>query len=195
MSLEVRGEPEIFLDGEAVPYEAVSGTLTVDLPGYEKPRRVCALRVETEPEFRAGGIFEAPVHFEVGTGAMSLGNWEEQGLAGYSGGVRYLKRVTWEDQANGTRPLLDLGKVRGTAEVRVNGSVAGVRVLSPYVFDLTDLLTSGENELEVLVLGTLGPYLDTQSPTHYVFPGQRTTGLFGPVKLQRAVRGANRISD
>jgi hypothetical protein len=35
------------------------------------------------------------------------------------------------------------------------------------------------------VLGTLGPYLDTQSPTHYVFRGQRASGLFGPVKLRR----------
>jgi hypothetical protein len=188
MSLKVRGEPEIFADGEAVLYEAGSGTLTLDLPNHEKPRRVCALRVETEPEFRAGGIFEAPARFEVGSGAMSLGNWEEQGLAGYCGGVRYRKRVTWEDQANSNRALLDLGKVRGTAEVRVNGETAGVRVLSPYVFDLTDLLTSGENELEILVLGTLGPYLDTQSPTHYVFPGQRTTGLFGPVILRRQTR-------
>ncbi len=99
--------------------------------------------------------------------------------------MHYRKQVTWEVRTNSTSALLDLGRVRGTAEVRVNGSVAGVRVLSPYVFDLTDLLTSGENELEVLVLGTLGPYLDTQSPTHYVFPGQRTTGLFGPVKLRR----------
>ena len=191
MSLEVRGEPEIFLDGTAVPYEVVSGTLTVDLPNHEKPRRVCALRVETEPEFRAGGIFEAPVRFEVGTGAMSLGNWEEQGLAGYSGGVHYRKQVTWEGQTNGERVLLDLGKVRGTAEVRANGRLAGVRVLSPYVFDLTDLLTSGENELEILVLGTLGPYLDSESPTHYVFPGQRISGLFGPVKLRRGTGGVS----
>jgi hypothetical protein len=112
---------------------------------------------------------------------------EEQRWFTEGGGVCYRKQVMWEGQANGYRALLDLGKVRGTAEVSVNGRVAGVRVLSPYVFDVTDFLSSGENELEVLGLGTLGPYLDTQSPTHYVFHGQRTTGLFGPLKLGRSV--------
>jgi len=190
MSLEVLGKAEVFADGETVPYE-VSGddtgskTLTVDLPDHNKPRRVCALRVETEPESRAGGIFAAPVRFELGDGSIGLGDWEEQGLAGYSGGVRYRQRVEWKDRSDGGRVLLDLGKVRGTTEVRVNGRDVGVRVLSPYVFDLTDFLSPGENELEVLVLGTLGPYLDTESPTHYVFRGQRITGLFGPVKLRR----------
>ena len=37
--------------------------------------------------------------------------------------------------------------------------------------------------LEVLVLNTLGPHLDAVSPTPYVFPGQRASGLLGPVRL------------
>lgn len=34
------------------------------------------------------------------------------------------------------------------------------------------------------MLGTRAPYLDAVSPTHFVFPGQRVTGLFGPVLLR-----------
>ncbi|WP_406312254.1 hypothetical protein OHA77_27040 [Streptosporangium sp. NBC_01639] len=84
------------------------------------------------------------------------------------------------------RAELDLGRVRGTAEVTVNGRPAGVRVCWPYTFDLC--LDEGENTVEVLVLGTLAPYLDTVSPTHFVFPGQRVTGLFGPVVLRTGER-------
>jgi len=80
---------------------------------------------------------------------------------------------------------LDLGRVRGTAEVWVNGQPAGVRVWSPYQFLITDFLRAGENRVEVLVLNTLAPYLDVQSPTFYVFPGQTDSGLLGPVHLVR----------
>ena len=79
--------------------------------------------------------------------------------------------------------LLDLGEVRGTAEVFVDGESAGVRVCSPYTFDLTGRIGPGGATLEVLVLNTLGPHLDAVSPTPYVFAGQRRSGLFGPVRI------------
>jgi hypothetical protein len=75
-----------------------------------------------------------------------------------------------------------LGRVRGTAEVLVNGVPAGVRIWSPYIFDLTDHLSPGENDLEVRVFNTVGPYLDAVSPTRLVFEGQRVSGLMGLVK-------------
>ena len=81
------------------------------------------------------------------------------------------------------RTLLDLGRVRGTAEVHVNEELIGVRIWSPYVFDLTDHLRPGENELHVTVYNTLGPYMEAVSPTSFVFPGQTVSGLFGPVTL------------
>lgn len=82
------------------------------------------------------------------------------------------------------RVSLDLGRVRGTAEVRVGGVAAGVRVCSPYVFDLTGLVVPGDNAVEITVFGTLAPHLDATSPTHFVFAGQRVSGLFGPVRLR-----------
>ncbi len=109
---------------------------------------------------------------------MRLGDWEERGLAGYSGGVRYRTTVT----ARSGPGVLDLGRVRGTAEVTVNGRPCGIRVCSPYAFDVD--LDDGDNVVEILVLGTLGPYLDEVSPTHFVFAGQRVSGLFGPVRLR-----------
>ncbi|MFF3732378.1 hypothetical protein ACFYXM_19140 [Streptomyces sp. NPDC002476] len=79
---------------------------------------------------------------------------------------------------------LDLGRVGGTAEVRVCGVLAGVRVCSPYVFDLTGIAGLGDNVLDVLVFNTLAPRLDTTSPTRFVLPGQRVSGLLGPVVLR-----------
>ena len=70
--------------------------------------------------------------------------------------------------------------MRGTAEVCVDGASAGVRVCSPYTFDVDALAGA---TLEILVLNTLGPHLDAVSPTPYVFAGQRETGLYGPARL------------
>ncbi|GAA3204580.1 hypothetical protein [Nonomuraea helvata] len=128
-------------------------------------------------ELEVTGELTGPVRFTCGPGRMRLGDWEERGLSGYSGGVRY--RTTIAAAGPG---VVDLGRVRGTAEVTVNGRPCGIRVCSPYTFDV--LLDEGENTVEVLVLGTLAPYLDEVSPTHFVFPGQRSTGLFGPVRLR-----------
>ena len=139
--------------------------------------RRAELQVTTRPGFQSGAALAGPVRFACGPGRIRLGDWESQGLAGYSGGVRY--RTTLRHAG---RARLDLGRVRGTAEVIVNGRSAGVRVCWPYTFDLN--LDAQESTIEILVLGTLAPYLDAVSPTHFVFPGQRVTGLFGPVTLR-----------
>ncbi|MET8003363.1 hypothetical protein [Nonomuraea glycinis] len=136
------------------------------------------LRVTTTPGARSGAALTGPVRYTCGPGRMRLGDWEEHGLAGYSGGVRYRATVN----ATAGPGLIDLGRVRGTAEVTVNGRPCGIRVCSPYTFDVR--LDDGDNTVEILVLGTLAPYLDEVSPTHFVFAGQRTTGLFGPVRLR-----------
>jgi hypothetical protein len=106
--------------------------------------------------------------------------WDQVGLGSYSGAVSYHREVRLE------RPgvvVLDLGVVRGTAEVHVNGQLAGVRVWSPYRFDLTGLVVDGVNRLTVTVFNTLGPLLDDTSPTAGVYAGQRVSGLLGPVRL------------
>ncbi len=189
MHLKLHGGATVYLDGveqQPVVYADVTGVtiMEVNLSQPTALRRVCALRVETRSGYRAGGILDAPVRFEMATGVMKVGSWEEQGLVGYSGGVRYGQTlVRGEADRAAARTLLDLGRVRGTAEVHVNGELIGVRIWSPYVFDLTGHLRPGENELHVTVYNTLGPYMEAVSPTSFVFPGQTVSGLFGPVTL------------
>lgn len=159
--------------------------MTVELPpaGRGGPR-TAALRVRTRPGYEGGAALAGPLRCTVGPGRIRLGDWESRGLAEYSGGVRYGRVVTVPADAAAGPVWLDLGRVRGTAEVRVGGTGAGVRVCSPYVFDLTGLVVPGANAVEVTVFGTLAPRLDATSPTHFVFPGQRVSGLLGPVRLR-----------
>jgi hypothetical protein len=175
LDLSVAGEAELFVDG--APAGAGTGPIRADLPAGAREGR---LRVRTEPGHEAGAALAGPVLFAMGPGRLDLGDWERHGLAGYSGGVRYRRTVALPA---GRRVLLDLGRVRGTAEVTVDGRSAGVRFCAPYVFDLSGL-AGGEHMLDVEVFGTLAPYLDAVSPTHFVFAGQRESGLFGPVRLR-----------
>ncbi|WP_455432676.1 hypothetical protein [Streptosporangium soli] len=173
------GEARFLVD---VPPGAVRVEIDAHGPVSHTPldgsARTLELRVATRPGFEGGAALAGPVRFTCGPGTIGLGDWEDQGLAGYSGGVRY--RTTFH--ASGTA-VLDLGRVRGTAEVTIDGRPAGVRICSPYRFELGEL-DGGEHTVEILVLGTLAPYLDSVSPTHFVFPGQRVTGLFGPVVVR-----------
>ena len=43
------------------------------------------------------------------------------------------------------------------AKVFVNGKPAGIKVAAPYKFDLSGMVQSGENEIEVRVANTLAP--------------------------------------
>jgi hypothetical protein len=90
-------------------------------------------------------------------------------------------REVWLEQPGVV--VLDLGTVRGTAEVHVNDVPVGVRIWSPYRFDLTGLMRDGVNRLTVTVFNTLGPLLDDTSPTASVYAGQRVSGILGPVRL------------
>ena len=162
------------------------GTALLDAPVPEP----CEIVVDPAPGLTAGGLLTGPVAFTTGRGRMELGDWQDAGLSNHSGGVCYRRRLDAPPDA--ATVLLDLGEVRGTAEVFVGGESAGVRVCSPYAFDLTGRIGAAGADVEILVLNTLGPHLDAVSPTPHVFAGQRRSGLFGPVKV---LVGARRLAE
>ena len=189
-SFEAHGRVKAFAcggDGREVrelPVERGDGLEhRIDLSGVPSPGSI-VLRVTGAAGYSGGGVFESPVTFDVGPGEMTPGNWAEQGLSAFSGGVRYMRTVGLTQPLRpGERIVLDLGVVRGTAEVWVNGSCVGTRVLFPYEFDVTSHMKEGENQITVNIYNTLAPYLDAVSPTYFVFPGQTVSGLMGPVRL------------
>ena len=92
------------------------------------------------PETGVSGaaVFPEPMRLECGPGIAASGDWSKIGaLECYSGGAWYRKTVTLTpEQARGD-VTLDLGKVVATAEVRVNGQLAGIRVAPPWRVDIS----------------------------------------------------------
>jgi hypothetical protein len=173
MRLPVAGTPSVTVDGRPVP---VAGD-AVALPAGG---RECELSVRTGR--RGGAVFTGPIEYDTGTGTIELGDWAAQGLGSFSGAVHYVQTVRLAAHPAG--PVwLDLGEVRGTAEVYVNGARAGELVWSPYRIGVDRWLADGDNTIRITVRNTLGPYLADASPTPGVFAGQRRSGLFGPVRL------------
>ena len=137
------------------------------------------LRIDQERGCYAGAALPEYIRLDCGPGQISLGDWSKnEGLRSYSGGAWYRKTVTIPAA---TQVILDLGQVVASAEVRVNGQPAGIRVTPPWKFDITKLVKPGENRLEVLVCNTMANHYLTV-PTQ--FRGDLTSGLLGPVTIQ-----------
>ena len=85
--------------------------------------------------------------------SLTTGEWKAQGLPFFSDKVSYSRHYTLKA---GQSSIVRLGKWWGTtAEVRVNGKSAGVMVSRPWEIDITSLVEPGENEIEVVVYGSL----------------------------------------
>jgi hypothetical protein len=134
----------------------------------------------------------------------ALRSWTEYpALRFFSGRATYETTVGITDATG--RWLLDLGSVRETAEVWVNGRRAGVAWMTPYRVDVTGLLRKGANQLRVEVANTLLNYVLSQPAKDYTpvearypeignripRPKEKTlareplpSGLLGPVVLR-----------
>jgi hypothetical protein len=154
------------------PAEFVLTPSESPIPSAEGAPDVNATSGDRQELVPGGGVVDNSV--------IEVGPWEDAGLGSFSGAVSYHREVALSDPG---AVVLDLGVVRGTAEVRVNGRAAGVRIWSPYRFDLTGLVRDGVNSITVTVRNTLGPRLDDTSPTLGVYAGQRVSGMLGPVRL------------
>ncbi|MFJ4921499.1 hypothetical protein [Streptomyces sp. NPDC088725] len=154
----------------------------VRFPGPLAAGATVLVRIVAVDGRRGGALLDAAVRAEVEETDVTLTEWAELGLRALGGYVRYRTTAFLPDGPTG-RTLLDLGDVRGTAEVTVNGRPVGQRVWGPWTFEVTDTLRKGANDIEVVVRGTLAGYLEEASPTRAIAAGQVRTGLFGPVRI------------
>jgi hypothetical protein len=138
------------------------------------------LRVSATDGRCGGALLDHGLEVELAEAETELRAWEELGLRTLGGQVRY---GTLFRARGGCRTEIDLGAVRGTAEVLVNGTLVDRLIWGPWRVDATAAIQAGENRLDVVVRGTLAGYLDDTSPTMEVVAGQVRTGLFGPVRL------------
>jgi len=123
----------------------------------------------------------------------------EEGIKYYSGKAVYRKIFDFAPVISNNQPRLwlDLGDVRELAEVHLNGKYLGVLWTKPFRVDMTDVIRTGSNHLEVTVVN-LWPnrligdsflpeekrYTRT-SMTKYTQKSQLfPSGLLGPVSIQ-----------
>jgi hypothetical protein len=109
---------------------------------------------------------------------LKLGPWNEQGCQLYGNGVTYTRKFKI-DSASGNY-FVSLPEWYGSvASVNVNGKPAGIIFHQPFACDVTKLIQSGENTVDVTVCGTLR---NTLGPHH----GKPRLGLASPGSWNKA---------
>ena len=129
----------------------------------------------------------------------TLTSWSEHPDAGiryFSGTASYQTTVHVASVDSLARLVLQLGKVKNLAEVKVNGKSAGTVWKQPFEVDVTGLLNEGDNQLEIEVtnlwvnrlIGDAQPNCRrrvTYTDAQYYAPDAplEESGLMGPVSL------------
>ena len=83
-----------------------------------------------------------------------LRSWRDLGITNIASPVLYSKEFTLNAKPAGKRLLLECGRVRDYAKVRLNGVELPARGWQPYRWDVTDALKAGRNVLEIEVRST-----------------------------------------
>ncbi len=96
-----------------------------------------------------------------GLGETPLG-WNEQGMPFYAAGVAY-RQSFHIDRVDGSYHVCVPQWYGSVAKVLVNGALCGHLVSQPWEVDVTEALKTGENVVEVVVIGTLK---NTLGPHH-----------------------------
>jgi len=129
------------------------------------------VHAEIEPVYITGDFSVTPADKGWTLGppvkALTAGSWKEQGMPFYSWGVTYTRDYNIEKPEG--QYFVRLNSWSGTvAEVRVNDQTAPVIAFPPYQSDLTGLLKSGINKIQVKVIGSLknlmGPHFNDPNP-------------------------------
>ena len=91
----------------------------------------------------------ANVHFDK---LMPWNEHSEFGIKYFSGTATYSKSIQLDkSQLNNKRIVLDLGQVKNSAAISVNGKLVKLMWYPPFKVDITDFCQKGENVLEVEV--------------------------------------------
>ncbi|HEY9174406.1 MAG TPA: glycosyl hydrolase, partial [Verrucomicrobiae bacterium] len=129
----------------------------------------------------------------------------EPAIRHFSGTATYRKTFEAPHATRNKSVYLDLGAVKETARVRINGKELGVVWCAPWRVEITDTLKPGENLLEIEVvnlwpnrlvgdagLPTEAQRTRTNIRTFKKTSPLRSSGLLGPVTIQTTDRTAAR---
>ncbi len=138
--------------------------------------------------------WDAPVTIDLKK-LSSLTELDNQAIRHYSGTVVYKKELVRPE--SGKFFVLDLGEVNNIAELWCNGQKVATRWAPPFVFELSDQLLEGKNQIEVKVTNTWRNQLifdntrtESNKKTWTTNPPKKDekelepSGLVGPVVLR-----------
>ncbi|NQT11570.1 MAG: hypothetical protein HQ582_02405, partial [Planctomycetes bacterium] len=121
------------------------------------------------------GVCDRRAAYLVDGSGLEASGWNDQGIPFYAAGVSYAQRFDVPRPTG--RYYVRLGDWYGSvAKIVVNGRPAGYVGYRPWRREVTDLVRPGDNQIEVIVIGTLkntlgphhaGPGLGTMGPHHY----------------------------
>ena len=122
-------------------------------------------------------------------------DWRDvDALQHVSGTGRYTARVAVPDEFVGLPASIDLGRLAGSAVVRIGDRAFGTAYVSDTVIDLGDGLASGR-EIEIEVRTALRNAVIASGISDFVGPGSsQPHGLIGPVKVVVSQRGSEQRS-
>lgn len=194
------GAAEIHLEsGETGAIYMTHEALTAKETGCAAHETVIAgpFTFRAEQRFVLGDMLPSLQEMEGQPTTAVLGDWAGMVGGDFSGSCRYETGFDKPDGAFGP-VTLDLGEVRYTCEVTLNGQNLGVKVAPPYRYDLPEGLLKEKNLLSVRVSNTAGnEYYHTRTFDKWA-PWQLSTyhkkqmefcrdtlasGLYGPVRL------------
>jgi alpha-L-rhamnosidase len=135
------------------------------------------------PSHRAGDCLLAPVKLIAPHGPITPGDWDRQGLRGYSGAITYSCDFSLDKVDIGRRLAIETGPVNVAATIILNGETLGCVFSAPWRLTLGEAAHIGLNHLEIRVFNTLANHYEQAAPTAYVFPGQTVSGLLQPPKI------------
>jgi hypothetical protein len=90
--------------------------------------------------------------------------------------------------------IINLGKVHGTSELRINGRSCGVKWYGRRTWDVTEYIVAGDNMIEVEVTTSMGNYMKslTDNPVAQYWTNEgrkiqplQSMGMTGPVSYYR----------
>ncbi len=169
---------DAYLDGERLAFDGRRMTLgTPTATGA-----VLEVRFASPDGRRGGALLDEPMRIETERADADLVDWSDLAFDALAGEVHYFATLPAFEAGEEEKVILDLGEVRGSVSVSLDGDPVAEFAWGPYSVDVTALVGT-PRELEVRVHNTLAGYLDVASPTPGVFPGQKRAGLFGPVRL------------
>lgn len=145
-----------------------------------RPVRV-ALRLAQTRGIYGGAAIPEPVEQDCVPGLQPLGDWgQSEGLRCYSGGAWYRRVFSLPANPVG-QTWINLGNLVSSAELRVNGQAAGIKVAPPWRWDVSRYVRAGDNRLEVRIYNTPANHYLT-IPSRYRRPA--ASGLLGPVTVE-----------